>query len=732
MNAKKLCSLGILDININLTLTKTESEKYNFDIDNYNEVSDLKNLFYPEEDSETNTNNDIDYFNHIFLSSDNNLINTLLYINRAYKSKTFIEFIMPNKLDFSENTKFIHNLLIDICNRNYLFIIENRLIDISSNIKFNINIIDGETKENIQHKTFDLFEINDLEIKINNEELIDDSENKIFNLDYNFDKADFFLVDLFSYKEILYKNKYDMEKFLYKIISGNKQIKIILIINEKCFSGYDFTALIEKYREIIELSDVIFCDKNELNYFFRTFYNLKNCSIDMMNGSHSNQSKINNSNRSLNNASINNNIHNMNNANTIPGTKRDILNKKIPHNLINNNENNNLDLIIFDNEKHRKNISRTSILFDNFFSVTIYEQIGTHMEIETKEIFHFKLKEEKYNFYSQTIKQIYYIFIGGFLSRLIHNKSFRVCFYAGYLLLEKIIKNFLKKKIIFKIDEYNILVPNEKKSLKEKILKQTEKILEEKKSKEKGFILDCTNLNECKIKIYNPLLDNNCAGYLLKKNIFQHLKQNGFINKNGIVLKDPDKYDKSKSNNNMHKKKNNMKPIFIDNNNSNNNSNNIKLPLIQNNYICNTIIKNPDKEFKKEKVYSKTITNNFYKYKTIKINNENSKNKNKTKNGLYHENDKIEEYLVKTTKNFKEKNKGNSYSKTKALLKNIKINMDKNNLNLTKSKKKPKYDLYSKNLFQLYRPDIKLPNDFFEIKDKSHKKQKIKRVHSQL
>ena len=731
MNAKKLCSLGILDININLTLTKTESEKYNFDIDNYNEVSDLKNLFYPEEDSETNTNNDIDYFNHIFLSSDNNLINTLLYINRAYKSKTFIEFIMPNKLDFSENTKFIHNLLIDICNRNYLFIIENRLIDISSNIKFNINIIDDETKENIQHKTFDLFEINDLEIKINNEELIDDSENKIFNLDYNFDKADFFLVDLFSYKEILYKNKYDMEKFLYKIINGNKQIKIILIINEKCFSGYDFTALIEKYREIIELSDVIFCDKNELNYFFRTFYNLKNCSIDMMNGSHCNQSKINNSNRSLNNASINNNIHNMNNANTIPGTKRDILNKKIPHNLINNNENNNLDLIIFDNEKHRKNISRTSILFDNFFSVTIYEQIGTHMEIETKEIFHFKLKEEKYNFYSQTIKQIYYIFIGGFLSRLIHNKSFRVCFYAGYLLLEKIIKNFLKKKIIFKIDEYNILVPNEKKSLKEKILKQTEKILEEKKSKEKGFILDCTNLNECKIKIYNPLLDNNCAGYLLKKNIFQHLKQNGFINKNGIVLKDPDKYDKSKSNNNMHKKKNNMKPIFIDNNN-NNNSNNIKLPLIQNNYICNTIIKNPDKEHKKEKIYSKTITNNFYKYKTIKINNENSKNKGGTKNGLYHENDKIEEYLVKTTKNFKEKNKGNSYSKTKALLKNIKINMDKNNLNLTKSKKKPKYDLYSKNLFQLYRPDIKLPNDFFEIKDKSHKKQKIKRVHSQL
>ena len=202
MNAKKLCSLGILDININLTLTQTEADKYNFNIDNYNEVSDLKNLFYPEEDSNTNSNSNIDkdYFNHIYLSSENNLINTLLYINRAYKLKTFIEFIMPNKLDFSENTKFIHNLLIDVCNRNYLFIIENRLIDISSNIKFDINIIDDETKETIAYKTFDLFEMNDLEIKINNEELIDDSDNKIFNLDYNFDKADFFFLDLFYYK----------------------------------------------------------------------------------------------------------------------------------------------------------------------------------------------------------------------------------------------------------------------------------------------------------------------------------------------------------------------------------------------------------------------------------------------------------------------------------------------------------------------------------------------------
>ena len=724
MNPKKLCSLGILDININLILTESQAEKYDFNIDDYNTVSDLKNLFYP---LTTDYNTEIDYFKHIFLSSDNNLINTLLYINRAYKPKTFIEFIMPNKLDFGSNTKFVHNLLIDVCNMNYLFIVENKIIDVNSNIKFNINIIDEETKENIETKTFDLFEMNDLEIKINNNEndnenLNENNDSVLFNLDYNFDKADFFLVDLFSYKELLYKNKYDIEKFLYKVIGDNKQIKIILIINKNCFTGYDFTSLIEKYREIIELSDIIFCDRKEINYFLRTYSNLKNCSIDINNG----------------NSSITSKDNSINNNNYLPGINKDLLNKKIPYNLINNaNENSNLDLIMFDNEKHRKNIPRISILFDSYFSsITLYEQIGTHMEIDTKETFHFKLKQEKVDLFLKSGKIYYYIFIGGFLSRFIHNKSFRVCFYAGYLLLEKIFKNTIKKKNIFKIDDYNVLVPNEKKGLKDKLIKLNEKILEDQKCKEKGFVLDCTNLNECKIKIYNPLLDTNCASYLLKKNIFEHLKNKGFINKNGIVLKDPDKYEKNKFN--IVQKKKKIKPIFLD-------YDNFKLPVIQNNNnICLTAkktneyysLKKINKD--KEKTYYKTI-NNFYGQKKLNAKpnpynnkniNDNSKTKNKLKAGLFNENNKMEEYSLRTTKNFKVKKNINSNPKKKIVINNIKLNEVKNKLDLTRSKKIPKYDVYSKHLFQLYRPDIKLANDFFEIKNKSHKKKKLKRVYS--
>ena len=45
MTTKKLCSLGRLNININLVLRKTEAQKLNFDINSYNKIEDLKNIF---------------------------------------------------------------------------------------------------------------------------------------------------------------------------------------------------------------------------------------------------------------------------------------------------------------------------------------------------------------------------------------------------------------------------------------------------------------------------------------------------------------------------------------------------------------------------------------------------------------------------------------------------------------------------------------------------------------
>jgi hypothetical protein len=124
---------------------------------------------------------------------------------------------------------------------------------------------------------------------------------------------------------------------------------------------------------------------------------------------------------------------------------------------------------------------------------------------------------------------------------MIYNKSFRVCVGAGDLLIKKNIRLFMKNiDYINDIDKYNVLVPsirkNKKTRLNEKIIKKHEELLD----KENKFILDCTNLIKSQKKDYNPLYDENCASYLLNNQNMKHLKEVGFINKNGVILKDPD------------------------------------------------------------------------------------------------------------------------------------------------------------------------------------------------
>ena len=103
MNSKKLCSLGILDININLFLYESQMIDIDLKLDSYNNIDDIPKLFQKLNSnllSQKNKNinekeeeKSLNYFNYediIKLDSDNCLINSLLYINKAYKNKTFI------------------------------------------------------------------------------------------------------------------------------------------------------------------------------------------------------------------------------------------------------------------------------------------------------------------------------------------------------------------------------------------------------------------------------------------------------------------------------------------------------------------------------------------------------------------------------------------------------------------------------------------------------------------
>ena len=218
----------------------------------------MEELFFSKD-----KNNNIKYLEYIFLSSKNNLINTLLCINRTNNAKTFIEFIMPNQVEFSENTKFI---------------LESEILDVASNIKINIKIIDDDTNKITSSKIFNLFEVNNVEESIfpYNDKYNSNGIMKV-EIDYNFAYVDYFLIDLYTFKnDLKWKNNQDMIVFIAEILNKHKKTaKIILIINDSCFLRYNLSSLLEAYKEIIELSDVIFSNKENLNCFLKTYNYMK-------------------------------------------------------------------------------------------------------------------------------------------------------------------------------------------------------------------------------------------------------------------------------------------------------------------------------------------------------------------------------------------------------------------------------------------------------------------------
>lgn len=548
MSIKKLCSIGLLNIKLNLTLKKSFAEENNFNIDNYNKIEDLEQLYPHHLDSDSNklnSNGDIDYINYISLSSDDNLLNTLFFINRAYKVKTFIEFLIPNEIKYNNSNHFIKTLVNEILCRNYFFVVENNIINKPSTIKFIIKIIKDENNEIISKKEFILTE----EVEENEVDIFFNEYFEFYKLHYEFGKNDFFFIDLDSIKSLKWKTNNDLILFIINIIQNNNKLKLILSINENSLTKNDnnFDSISSKKSKeknydvlqtnkiIIESSDIIFCFKNPLNHFLKE-YSVKN------------RTKI---------IKINDNAKYKLRSDSFDKFLN-ISNKTD----INFNRNNGIDLIIYDNNKYRKNIQRLSIILDDFDYLTIYNQEfgnDTPMEVTLEpytENFCFALlnknhtnKEFKENkkILSKYSNKCFHVFIGGFLSRYINNidssgnvNSYEECFAAGNLMLKSyliLLKN--NTDFITDIDEYNVVVPKTKKCHKERLYKERKEELRKIRQKEKKFILDCTNTSKSQKKDYNSLLDFNCSSYLLKKNILNHLTKHNFINQNGDVLEDP-------------------------------------------------------------------------------------------------------------------------------------------------------------------------------------------------
>jgi hypothetical protein len=509
MNTKRLCSLGILDININLYLYESHAFEMNLKLDAYNSVDDLQEIFQLLNSNLNSRKNislvkkeeqkTINYFNYekyITLDSDNCLINTLLYINKAYKNKTFIEFIIPEKLEFNEKNKYLKNLVDEILSKNYLFVVEtDKRKNNFSKINFIIKIIDDLYDKIKITKKFEIISNNNTtsdELNYNLKEMEDFGKIFIKQFNYNFNKIDFFIIDLKEIRKILIKAD-DIYNFLFKIINNFPKLKIILIIDENIITQNSEKEEIISIKKYIDLCDIIFSFKKNLNSFLRFYYTTNKRDI-----TEKNPSKI---------------------FFLLKRTK---------------NNPNEIDLITKDFNKYRTNITRILILFDEFNSIQIYEQDMKNKNLPYNNIFRSfltseEMTEEKNNYLMTKANNLYHIFISGFLSRLVYNKPFDICFEAGNLLMKKTLNILSKNELDTKREKFNIKV----KSNGYRFLQKMKSDLD----KEKKFVLDCTNKEKSRQKEYNILTDSNCLGFLTRKYKFKTFEHPTLIDKVKILLK---------------------------------------------------------------------------------------------------------------------------------------------------------------------------------------------------
>lgn len=477
----KLISIGLLELDFTLNLNQRDLTEYSIDLENINSLNDCSYFL------------NFDYFSEIkhpllqkiTLSSKNNLINTLLFINKVFKKKSFIELMLFSEIEFNNEEYFMKNLLKYISEQNYLFILENKIFNIPSNlnfeIKFNGKIMksykfgqENLTNQKNKEKNFTIFE----------------------QLGYDFEGTHYMLLDL---NDILFmsQNNLDLDsftEFIKNLALTYPKLNLVVTYPDVIMRIKELSiSFINSISEIISCTNIFILDKKEASALF----NLLN-----------------------------------------------ELNEDPNENLKNFESKKSIELIFLKDIKTiRKNLPKIGIFFDEIHKISIIEQQSNsnlvlfHTDYEfANEIIPKKVSKIQQQDYKKlmTINYFYLksIFLGGLFSRLFYKNSFKTCFTTGVETVKKIIDVLKNNQELPNDPSYYIVTIPTVKVNKEKTFKL---------KKEQHFVLDCVNVVNSKMHEYNPLHDNNLQLYFSSFKIKKHLQKLGFINKKGIILQDPDK-----------------------------------------------------------------------------------------------------------------------------------------------------------------------------------------------
>lgn len=532
----RLLGLGYLNFEFKLEITESDINNYNIDLPSINEIKDLE--FIAKDNA---------IMDKIVVTSTSNLINTLLYINKSNKIKTFIELTSFNNFFFEkDDERFLKDIVTYVTEHNFIFLNET---DISSNVK-NINFVicvNGLEKKKFVLCKDDLME-KELNIKNmdqnKNKEIQETNKAKLDNVS-NKENDEKSTKRTRSIQDFISKLPCSYNQFEYIYIDIDDILNNLLSFNSNSVTIEEITHLViylysnfPNLKIIIKFPDVL-SNINLVNYEFLNNLNILygKCDvflfdkkealagfnlINQLNNNPAAQEKIKASNESQLEKVFLSTIE-----------EQFLLSKKRLTNTSNLNcvhsnallSTGKIALFLEDMLKaYIVQISKcNNIVMGHTFSfnLDLYPRINHSNQ---------KLVDEYKKQIVVNKNYLKSVFYGSFISRIILNYNINSAISAGCDLSKRILDLF-KLELDFPSDPEFYVVNTKKTGLNEIV----------KKKKEDNFKLDCVNINKSKLDIYNPLKDNNLYSYFSSNVIRKHLKEAGFINTKGFILDDPEK-----------------------------------------------------------------------------------------------------------------------------------------------------------------------------------------------
>jgi hypothetical protein len=467
----RVVSIGRIDFDYTLTLPEDYLLSIGVDIETVSKAEDLAFL-----------KDNKDLWDRIVLSSNNGLVNMLVYLNKVTTNKTFIEMTLFNSFSFAEKDSFLKELVNYVTEHNYLFIIEANVINCENKISFTL-------KSGKRSKSISLF---DESVKTEKESTEEFSFSKV---DIDFAEFDYFLIDFeefFSLGERSLSILEDFRRFVERRVLPHKNLKIAFnypdMIKNFQNLNLDTIGLIEDF---LSYGDFFIFEKTDASALFSMLGQIKEGGQPTEVGVY----------KYL--------VQDARYARA--GNKVVLLMEDLQK----------CSMIEFNSKTHR-------IFYQNEFDLQLHPRINH---------FNQKLVEEYKKLiliYGPLLKSV---FLGGLLSKaIVAESTVSSELYAGFLTgteCAKRILELMKNNLELPLEHEFYMV----KIAKAKIQKEIER--EELKRREQKFVLDCINKQNSHLKFYNPLFDDHLNSFFASEVIRHQLKEKGFINTNGFIMYDP-------------------------------------------------------------------------------------------------------------------------------------------------------------------------------------------------